>query len=178
MVSRDACGAETVSARSLQPIEGSRTMGSTRRPREPQPGRVAAVLRREGQEKLFEANDVDVLSHAVTLVPELELACYAAKLARARLAFPVRSLEALAPLFKNPSALPDRIRRRGITSRQLAKYFPKAFFPIEDVADFLGKALAAIQWGEAQHHHERAVAAPERFHRFVPPMTSAPGEEE
>lgn len=112
--------------------------------------------------EMFAAADVKMLSHAVSIYPNLEFACYATKLAKERLKFPVKSYQEIAPLF-SVKEIPEKIARRGLRPAHMRKFFAKQFFPIEDARDFLGKTLAALSWGDVVHHHEQFLKHPERF---------------
>jgi hypothetical protein len=110
----------------------------------------------------FTAGDVDLLAQAVAMHPNLELACYAAKLAREQLKFPLHKHDDLVALTAI-KGIPQKFAGRHIGEAEIRKFFPPAFFPIHDVHDFLGKALAALSFGDRVHAHERAVNHPPRF---------------
>jgi hypothetical protein len=114
------------------------------------------------EEALFDAGDVDLLRHAVSIFPNLEFACFATKVARKRLKFPVRGRSEIAALFP-VGKLPKKISSRKIGKRELEKFFPDEYFPIEDERDFLGKVLGALSYGEVIHYHERFLKDPAKY---------------
>ena len=120
---------------------------------------------KQRSETLFTSGDIAILSHAVAMQPDVELACFATKLAKKHLKFPLKGYADLAPLLEIGS-LPTTIKRRGLRKGHLRKFFPKAFFPIVDAQDFLGKVLGACCWGAAVHHHEQFLKQPQRFGRI------------
>lgn len=120
------------------------------------------------EESLFTSNDIDILSHAVSLYPNLRFASYATSLAKKHLKFPIENHKGFRPLFKVKN-LPALIASRKITYGHLQKFFPKEFFPVEDSRDFLGRVFAALSWGETIHYHERFVQNPERFSPVIYP---------
>jgi hypothetical protein len=111
---------------------------------------------------LFGAEDIEILSHAVSIHPNLEYACYVAKVAKKHLKFPIKTYEEVDPLFSIKD-LPGKISKRKLSKAHLRKFFPKEFFPIEGVEDFLGKILAALSQGDVIHYHEQHLKNPERF---------------
>lgn len=111
------------------------------------------------EQHMFNPEDVDVLAHAVSIVPNLEYACFAAKLAREHLKFSIRSLEDMKPLF-SVKGLPEDIAKRGISLAHVKRFLPDEFFPIEDERDFLSKVLGALAWGDEVHLHERFLREP------------------
>jgi hypothetical protein len=114
------------------------------------------------EEALFDAGDVDLLAQAVSIFPNLEFACYATKVARKRLKFPVRDQSEIVGLLSK-NKLPERIAGRRIGKREIEKFFPKEYFPIEDERDFLGKVLGALSYGDVMHHHERFLKDPAKY---------------
>lgn len=112
--------------------------------------------------KLFAPADLEILMHAVSIYPNLEYACFAAKMAKKHLKFPVNDHKAFNELFK-VKRIPKKIATRKIGGAHVRKFFPKEFFPIEDVRDFFGKTLAILSWGDEVHYHERFLKEPKRF---------------
>jgi len=114
------------------------------------------------QGRMFEPKDVEILSHAISIHPNLEYACYATKLAKKHLKFPIMQWSGMYPLF-SVRGIPTKIAKRKITRAHLRKFFPSELFPITNAGDFLGKTLAALSWGDSIHRHERVLANPVRF---------------
>lgn len=112
--------------------------------------------------RLFVPDDLEILTLAVSIYPNLEYACFAAKMAKQHLKFPIKSHKDLDELFEIKH-LPEKIAERKIGPAHVRKFFPKEFFPIEDVRDFLGKTLAILSWGDEVHYHEQFLKEPERF---------------
>lgn len=116
----------------------------------------------QSKDELFDAGDANLLAQAVSIFPNLEFACYATKVARKQLKFPVRDHAEIAALLSK-NKLPERIADRKIGKRALEKFFPKEYFPIEDERDFLGKVLGALAFGDVMHHHERFLKDPAKY---------------
>jgi hypothetical protein len=108
---------------------------------------------------MFSPEDVDILAHAVSIVPSLEFAGFAAKLAKEHLTFPINCVEDMKPLF-SVKGLPESIEKRGISLAHVKRFLPNEFFPIEDEHDFLSKVLGALAWGDEVHLHERFLKEP------------------
>ncbi len=114
------------------------------------------------RDTLFAAEDVELLSHAVSIHPNLEFACFVGKMAQKHLAFPITSHDEMHALF-SIKGVPKKIEDRKIGKVQLRKFLPKEFFPIEDVEDLVGKVLAALACGDVIHYHERFLRNPMQF---------------
>lgn len=108
---------------------------------------------------LFSGKDVDILSHGVSIFPNLEFACFATTMAREHLQFPITSPDAVFSLF-SAADLPARIEVR---QADLQRFLPKELFPIDDARDFLGKILGALSWADVVLGHERFLANPAQF---------------
>jgi len=102
------------------------------------------MAEQSAQEHPFTEEDLDLLVEALRLVPDLEFAVYATKMARSRLQFPITSHDQLRALFEG-DALSYRGRR--ITLASVIRYLPKEIFPVESPADCLGKVLIGLCWG-------------------------------
>lgn len=107
----------------------------------------------------FDASDLDALAHAVSTLPNLEYACYAAKVAREHASFPISDYAGLCRLLA-VGALPERIARRAISPKHVKKFFAEEHFPILDERDLVGKVFGALTWGDRVHAYERAVTDP------------------
>lgn len=123
-------------------------------------------------EPIFSAEDLPVLSQAVSMMPNLEFASYAASRAKELLQFPINSAEEFAPLFEIDN-LPTRIENRGFRLDHVEKFYPQELFPINDARDFLGKTLAALSWGSLYHHYEDACATPQNYYRRYAPQSTS-----
>ena len=117
------------------------------------------------KKEMFSSKDIKILQHAVSIIPNLEYACFATKLAKRHLRFPVKSYTEMGKLF-DIRTLPENIKARKLRKAHLKKIFQKVFFPIEDERDFLGKVLAALTWGDTVHYHEQYLEDPVRFSQY------------
>ena len=128
---------------------------------------------------VFSSNDLLVLSHAVAIVPALELAAYATTVASKTLEFPLKTHSDLKPLFS--AKIADKFAKTGITLGLAAKFLPKQHFPIVDAQDFLGKAFGALVRGEQFHAEEKCSKDEASFaskllaafpkHEYITPQT-------
>ena len=120
------------------------------------------AISKKSSNAVFSSKDIKILTQAVSMFPNLEIACYATSIAYRQLKFPLKSYKDVKPLF-DIKKIPDRIKKRGIRFSHFRKFFPREFFPIEDPQDFLGKALAALTWGDNIHYHENLIKNPVRY---------------
>lgn len=111
---------------------------------------------------IFSSADIQELSDAVSIFPNLEFACFAAITSKKLLKFPILSHDGLLPLLKAGN-LPDRIKNRKITEVHIRKFFPKEYFPITDARDLMGKVLGSLSWGDVVHGHEKFLKDPTNY---------------
>jgi hypothetical protein len=103
----------------------------------------------------FSIEDLDILSRGVSIVPNLQLACRAAKLAHKQVSFPITGIEAITQLLSMLDAPAGAARPADLQAA-----LPAGCFPITDADDLLGKLLGALSWAEVVAEHERFLADP------------------
>jgi len=100
----------------------------------------------------------DLLQRAVDMVPDLSSAVkIARRVGDAKLPYPIASHDDLYAAFDGS----DTVALDGVsfTRDQVARYFPRAFFPITSPEDLLPKVYAALVNGRAMHELEARLAA-------------------
>ena len=126
--------------------------------------------------KLFETDDLPILLGVIGLIPDLDIAAYATKLANSYLKFPIVDHDSLRPLFDVGLAT---FQGRRFTFSQAVDFIPKEFFPMESLDAFTRRILIALQRGRAIHDLEATQRAGPPFepHEHLPspiPFPPAP----
>ena len=114
-------------------------------------------MAKEPDKGAFGPDDVEVLQNALDLIPDLPAVAYAAKLARARLRFPVKSHDELRGIFAGRPSI--RFRDRVAAVKHVDRFLPREFFPIASERDLMCKLLVAFQIGANTHAAETAAKA-------------------
>jgi hypothetical protein len=125
------------------------------------------------EDNYFDSEDVDILSDALKLIPDLEISVYATKVAQKKLKFPLESHENLKPLLMGSNQTLN-FRDRKIDYEQMVKFLPKHLFPILDEKDFLRKVIIGFGLG-AIHHRKAQIALRQRQSKNPVTMLIPPG---
>jgi hypothetical protein len=102
--------------------------------------------------KVFTTKDVSLLTEALTLIPNLPIVTLAAKRARERLSYPIKSKEELAKLLDDGSVA--EFDGRKFSAKDIETFVPDEYFPIPDQHALLCRLLIAFQRGDLFHEHE------------------------
>jgi hypothetical protein len=102
--------------------------------------------------KMFTTKDVSLLTEALTLIPNLPIVTLAAKRARERLSYPIKSKDELAKLLDDGSVA--EFDGRKISAKDIETFVPDEYFPIPDQHALLCRLLIAFQRGDLFHEHE------------------------
>jgi hypothetical protein len=122
----------------------------------------------------FVPEDFGVLELALHASPELRVATYSLKLARAAgVQYPIVSIDDLVPHI--PSG---RLVGAGhvVTAESLRIFFPKEFLPIEDEFDLLRKAHITLM--RCQAETSRAITIDPAVYEHIMSEAQHPGEQE
>ena len=102
--------------------------------------------------RVFDEQDVDVLTQVLLHIPNAAEVAYATKRARKRAKYPIKNHDGLAALLDDGKA--TRFRDREVTVDSIKRYVPKEFFPIDDEQDFIAKLLIAFDRAEIEHQKQ------------------------
>ena len=108
---------------------------------------------------VFDPQDLDILQHAVRMVPDLARASLVAKAVRERLVFPVVEVTDLQRLLEEYGQLDDRRE----WSSDAPVFGLDDWLPIEDEFDLVGKVVAASRWRQMRRWAELAGAEASNF---------------
>ena len=109
--------------------------------------------------RVFDEQDVDLLTQVLLHIPNAAEVAYAAKRARKRAKYPIKNHDGLAALLDDGKVA--RFRDREVTVDSIKRYVPKEFFPIDDEQDLIAKLLIAFDRAEIEHQ-EQTVPRPRR----------------
>ena len=98
--------------------------------------------------------DTQIYIEALKLNPELWYAAQLVSRAHGQPVFPIRSIDSLIEVLRDNNRNHCKLDGVTLTSKHAKKYFPTAFFPIEDESTLLKVLYAALSWGKNVHYIE------------------------
>lgn len=101
---------------------------------------------------IFKPEDVSLLEKGLVLFEDLYIVLYAAKQAREKLKYPIKSVKNLDPLFDAREKF--NFKGWNISKKQFLQFVPDEFFPIETEEDFLKRMLMVVQMGRRSHQFD------------------------
>ena len=99
----------------------------------------------------------DLCEKVIQRFPELWMTLEVARIARDKVNYPITCYEDFLCLAEEGTDYCDLGEQR-ISFKQLRKYFPDAFFPIDNEDDLISKVLLAFLWGKRAHSLEAELA--------------------
>ena len=117
---------------------------------------------------LFGPDDVVLLARMIQLIPDLDIATCATKIAQHTVQFPVVDVKGLEPLFAAEDA--HAFADVHLTFEHAVRFIPEAFFPMNTLDDFVRRLVISLQRGRALHDLENAARAvkPDTGHEHLP----------
>ena len=100
----------------------------------------------------FDADDLELLTSVVEVIPNLTEITHATKLVQKRLKYPINERRELLTVFDRKKAI--RLGERDVTVTAVEQFLPEKFFPIVSERDLICKLLIAFQIGDLYHNEE------------------------
>jgi len=100
----------------------------------------------------FDAEDLELLTSVVAVIPNLTEIAHATKLVNKRLKYPINKRSEILKVLDGKKNF--RLGDRGLSVSLVEQFLPDKFFPIDSERDLICKLLIAFQIGDIYHNEE------------------------